>query len=226
MVDRCPGQDTQFWDPGDIYSIDCPKCGKPVEFFKDDIRRRCKECGHLFLNPKLDLGCSKWCQYAEQCVGTMSKEEFKEVLVLAIKDFFEGDKERLHHSLTVVDFAERILEEEKGNPKVAIAAAALYDIGTQAVGDKPEGRRRIDEELDSFSAAKGILDRSGAEEEVIRAVCRILEKRENSRIRDDLDSRIVHDAWRLATLRGDSVASSAFLTPTGRRIAEQVISTK
>jgi len=226
MASKCPGQDTQFWGPGDIYSIDCPKCGKPVEFFKDDIRRRCKKCGHLFLNPKLDLGCSKWCQFAEQCVGAMSKEEFKEVLVLAIKDYLDGDKDRLHHSLRVVDFAERILEEEKGNPKVAIAAAALYDIGTQAVGDKPEGRRRIDEGPDSFSAARIILDRSGAEEEVIKAVCRILERRDYIRRSDDLEGRIVHDAWRLAMLRGDSVAPSTFLTPTGRRIAEQVISAK
>jgi hypothetical protein len=226
MASRCPGQDTQFWGPGDIHSIDCPKCGKPVEFFKDDIRRRCKKCGHLFLNPKLDLGCSKWCQFAEQCVGAMSKEEFKEVLVLAIKDYLDGDKDRLHHSLTVVDFAERILEEEKGNPKVAIAAAALYDIGTQAVGDKQEGRRRIDEGPDSFSAARAILDRSGAEEEVIKAVCRILERRDDIRRIDDLEGRIVHDAWRLAMLRGDSVAPSTFLTPSGRRIAKQVISSK
>jgi hypothetical protein len=226
MVSKCPGQDTQFWGPRDIYSIDCPKCGKPVEFFKDDIRRRCQKCGHLFLNPKLHLGCSKWCQFAEQCIGTMSKEEFKEVILLAIKDYLDGDKERIKHSLMVLDFVERILEEEKGNPKVAIAAAALYDIGTKAVGEKPEGGRRIEEELDSISTARGILDRSGAGKEVIEAVCSILEKRENFRSADDLDSRIVHDARRLATLRGDSVASTTFLTPTGRRIAEQSISAK
>jgi len=226
MVSKCPGQDTQFWGPRDIYSIVCPKCGKPVEFFKDDIRRRCQKCGHLFLNPKLDLGCSKWCQYAEQCIGTMSKEEFKEVIVLAVKDYLDGDKERINHCLTVLAFAERILEEEKGNPKVAIAAAALYDIGTKAVGEKPEGRRRIEEELDSISTARGILDRSGAGKEVIEAVCSILEKRENFTSTDDLDSRIVHDARRLATLRGDSVASTTFLTPAGRRIAEEFISAK
>jgi hypothetical protein len=226
MVSRCPGQDTQFWGPRDVYSVDCPKCGKPVEFFKDDIRRRCQKCGHLFLNPKLDLGCSAWCQFAEQCIGTMSKEEFKEVIVLAIKDYLDGDKERIKHSLMVLDFAERILEEEKGNPKVAIAAAALYDIGPKAVGEKPEGRRRIDEEFDSFSAARGILDRSGAGKEVKEAVCRILEKRENFKSTDDVDARIVHDAWRLTTLQGDSVASSTFLTSTGRRMAEEFIFAK
>ena len=226
MVSKCPGQDMQFWGPRDIYSIDCPNCGKPVEFFKDDVRRRCQKCGHLFLNPKLDLGCSKWCQFAEQCIGTMSKEEFKEVIVLAIKNYLNGDKEKIEHSLTVLDFVERILEEEKGNPKVAIAAAALYDIGTKAVGEKPEGGRRIEEELDSISTARGILDRSGAGKEVIEAVCSILEKRGNSKNTYDIDSNIVHDARRLATLRGDSVASTTFLTPTGRRIAEEFTSVK
>jgi hypothetical protein len=226
MVSRCPGQDTQFWGPRDIYSIDCPKCGKPVEFFKDDIRRRCQKCGHLFLNPKLDLGCSKWCQFAEQCIGTMSKEEFKEAIVLAIKDYLDGDNERIKHSLTVLDFVERILGEEKGNPKVAIAAAALYDICTKAVGEKPEGGRKIEEELDLISTARGILDRSGAGKEVIEAVCSILEKREDIKNTDDLETRIVHDARRLATLRGDSVASTTLLTPTGRRIAEEFNSAK
>lgn len=226
MVSRCPGQDTQFWGPRDIFSIDCPECGKPVEFFKDDIRRRCQKCGHLFLNPKLDLGCVEWCQYAEQCIGTMSKEEFKEVIILAIKDYLDGDKEMINHSLTVLDFVERILEKEKGNPKVVIAAAALYDIGTQPLGEKPEGQRRIGEELDSVSSARGILDRSGAGKEVTEAVCRILEKRESFRSTDDIDSRIVHDARRLAMHRGGSVASSTFLTSTGRRMAEEFISPK
>jgi Zn ribbon nucleic-acid-binding protein len=226
MVSRCPGQDTQFWGPDDIYSIDCPKCGKPMEFFKDDIRRRCRKCGHLFLNPKLDLGCSKWCQYAEQCIGTMSKEEFKEVIVQAIKDYHDGDKERINHSLAVLDFVERILEEEQGNPKVAIAVAALYDIGTQSIGEKQRGRGGLGEKPDSVSPARGILDRSGAGKEVTEAVCRILEARENSRSADILEHRIVHDARRLAMLRDDSIAMSIFLTPTGRKIAEGFISQK
>jgi len=29
----CPGQDTTFWKPGDIFEIPCVKCGFLVEFF-------------------------------------------------------------------------------------------------------------------------------------------------------------------------------------------------
>lgn len=66
---RCPGQDRQFWKPDDIYEVACPKCRSKVEFWKDDIYRRCQKCGHRFRNPKLDLGCAQWCPQAKLCIG-------------------------------------------------------------------------------------------------------------------------------------------------------------
>ena len=68
-VVMCPGQNTAFWRPGDIFDITCPNCGATVEFFKDDARRRCVGCGHIFPNPKLNEGCAKWCKFADKCLG-------------------------------------------------------------------------------------------------------------------------------------------------------------
>ena len=136
MITKCPGQDTRFWKPNDVYTVECPKCSKPVEFFKDDIRRRCKECGHLFINPKLNLGCSRWCQYADQCVGVIGKDEFKEIITLAMKEHCSGDKEKIDNALKVLKFVEDLLEHEEGNPKVVIAAGLLYDIGLQEMEKK------------------------------------------------------------------------------------------
>lgn len=68
-VTMCPGQNTAFWRPGDIFDITCPACGATVEFFKDDARRRCQGCGHIFPNPKLNEGCAKWCKFADRCLG-------------------------------------------------------------------------------------------------------------------------------------------------------------
>lgn len=65
----CPGQNTAFWRPGDIFEIICPVCEGQVEFFKDDSRRRCPSCGHVFANPKLNQGCAKWCKFADKCLG-------------------------------------------------------------------------------------------------------------------------------------------------------------
>ena len=70
---KCPGQDTRYWKKGDIFDDRCQGCGKEVEFFKDDVRRRCK-CGRMIVNPKLDLACAEWCQYAEQCVAGLPPE--------------------------------------------------------------------------------------------------------------------------------------------------------
>jgi len=66
---RCPGQDTRYWKPSDIYDVLCPACEEPVEFFKTDIVRRCGNCGYAFKNPRLDLGCAAWCPAASECVG-------------------------------------------------------------------------------------------------------------------------------------------------------------
>ena len=70
---KCPGQDTQFWTFDDLYDIPCPVCGNKVEFFRDDVVRRCGECRHLFRNPRLDLACAEWCAYAAQCIPELKK---------------------------------------------------------------------------------------------------------------------------------------------------------
>jgi hypothetical protein len=64
---KCPGQDTRYWHPGDIFEVPCPHCGTRVEFYKDDPTRRCPSCRQRFVNPRLDLGCLEWCEHAEQC---------------------------------------------------------------------------------------------------------------------------------------------------------------
>ena len=70
----CPGQDTRFWKPGDIFEATCGKCGRPVEFFKDDSSRRCPGCGQKVQNPKISLGCAQWCEHAKDCLGYDPKE--------------------------------------------------------------------------------------------------------------------------------------------------------
>lgn len=73
MDKRCPGQNTLFWKPEDIFDVPCPVCGKPVEFFKDDLTRKCPSCGFRFPNPRLDLGCLEWCRYADRCVAALKE---------------------------------------------------------------------------------------------------------------------------------------------------------
>lgn len=65
----CPGQDTRYWRPGDIFTVPCGSCGAGVEFFKDDAARRCTRCGARVRNPRLSMGCARWCKHAQECLG-------------------------------------------------------------------------------------------------------------------------------------------------------------
>jgi hypothetical protein len=67
----CPGQDTRYWTPDDIFDVPCSHCGKAIEFFKDDAKRCCPSCGRYNLNPKLDLSCGAWCHSAKECQTTL-----------------------------------------------------------------------------------------------------------------------------------------------------------
>jgi hypothetical protein len=232
MITKCPGQDTRFWKPNDVYTVECPKCGKPVEFFKDDIRRRCKKCGHMFINPKLNLGCARWCQYADQCVGALGKDEFKEIITLAMKEHCSGDKERIDNALKVLRFVEDILEHEEGNPKVVIAAGILHNIGLHEVGKEPERAKESDQEKDNLPTVRGILERSGSKAEVIEEVCQIIENHHHPENINTLNGKIVYDAVRLVNggLTYDTedkenlkkIINEGFFTATGKRTAEEL----
>jgi len=75
---RCPGQDSQYWKPEDIFECRCPYCGGELEFFKDEPSLPCPACGKEARNPKIDLGCAKWCKYAQECLGRIATDLSKE----------------------------------------------------------------------------------------------------------------------------------------------------
>jgi hypothetical protein len=76
---RCPGQNTQFWGPNDVFDIACPGCGKKIEFFKDEAQRKCKGCDKLVFNPRMDFGCANWCPMAKECLGQEKYEGLREI---------------------------------------------------------------------------------------------------------------------------------------------------
>lgn len=65
---RCPGQDLSKWRPEDIAYAVCPSCGSEIEIWKDEPFRMCPGCQREVRNPRIDLGCAKWCASADQCL--------------------------------------------------------------------------------------------------------------------------------------------------------------
>ena len=158
-----------------------PKCGQEMEFFKDDTTRRCKNCGHRLLNPKMDFGCASYCQYAEQCLGDLppelmaQKEDLlKDRVAIEMKKYFGKDFRRIGHATKVARYAEQIGKEEKGNLAVILPAAYLHDIGIHEAERKYQSTAaRYQEELGP-PIARDILVKLGAREELIEEVCDIV----------------------------------------------------
>ncbi len=159
---RCPGQDMRYWKHDSIFEIKCPYCGNPIEFFKDDSTKKCKNCGKRVPNPKMDFGCAAYCQFAEQCLGDLppelmeSREDMlKNRVAVEMKKYFKKDFKKISHALKISRYAEQIGKEEGVPLGIVLCAAYLAD-------------------FDDIEKAKEILEKLGAKEELIKEVMNIL----------------------------------------------------
>ena len=239
---KCPGQDMRFWRPGDIFDAPCPKCGRKVEFFKDEVRRKCC-CGHEIVNPKLDFGCAQWCPYAEQCIGTVPEEvkqrqktEEKDLLrqriALEMKKYFGTDFKRVHHAIKVARFAEQILKMEGGNPLVVMGAAYLHDIGIHEASRKYGSHSGHYQDMEGPAIAREILERLNVPKQVIDEVCDIIGHHHSPREKETLHFQILYEADGLVNIEEEGISKNrekveqlirrVFRTVTGKRLAEEL----
>ena len=197
---KCPGQDTRYWKPDDIFVAECPKCGAEIEFFKDDTRRRCAWCGHMFYNPKIALGCAEWCQYAEKCVPDLVRakkaaQNFKDLLAEMVKSHLQGDEAAWDRTAKGVQFAQDLLKAEGGDPKVVLAAVLLHKV-------EPAKAQEFLAELET-------------ESEITESILELLAGRGAER---DLNRQLYHDV--LALLAEAAGTPRQFNTRTAQRLAE------
>ena len=204
---KCPGQDSRYWKPGAIFEAQCPECGAEVEFFKDDSTRRCKKCGFKFLNPSMDFGCASYCKFAEQCLGELPpelvaqrKELLKDRVALEMKRYFAKDFKRIGHASKVARYAEKIAQEEKGDPAVVLSAAYLHDIGI------PEAERKYGscsgklQEQEGPPVARKILAELIEDGRLLDNVCELIGVHHTPNALDKAEFRILWDADALVNL--------------------------
>lgn len=227
---KCPGQDMQYWKPGAIFNAKCPECGRQVEFFKDDTARTCDQCGHRFANPKLDFGCAAYCQYAEQCIGTLPPEIvaqqqnlLKDRVALEMKKHLKSDFKRISHATRTARYAERIGQREGGNLAVILTAAYLHDLNHV---DTPQSQEP--------SVAEAILTRLGAQPELIEEVLAVIRAEQPADPDESPNANVLADAIRIAhleerhkkiPLQAEEITGyidSTLLTESGRREARKV----
>ena len=211
---KCPGQDTRYWKPGDIFDTDCPHCGNKVEFFKDEATRRCRNCRKTVVNPKMDFGCAAYCKYAADCLGGLGPELLakrtdllKDRVALEVKRVLGKDFQRIAHAVKVVRYVEEIAREEKAEPVLALAAYLHLFLE----GSEPGGREVI----------LRILERLAGPELTDRVVG-IIEHYHAGAV-DSIETRVLSDAHRLALAeenKDDGAGEGkGYLTETGGRLA-------
>jgi HD superfamily phosphohydrolase YqeK len=239
---KCPGQDSRYWKPGAIFEVQCPQCGHEVEFFKDDTSRRCKKCGHRFVNPDMDFGCASYCPYAEQCLGDLPPELLaerddllKDRVALEMKRYFGHDFKRIGHAANVARYAERIVKEEQGNPAVVLCAAYLHDIGMHEAERKHSSAAAQHYEEEGSVIAREILTRLGAKPEIVDEVCDIVAHHHQPREEETLNFKVLYDADLIVNLEEhykgrnidrdsvEGVIDRTFLTETGKRVARAAL---
>ena len=239
---KCPGQDPRFWKFDAIFDAECPKCGNKVEFFKDETRRRCKNCGHQVLNPKMDFGCAAHCKFAEHCFGDLppelikQKEDlFKDRVAVEMKLYFKQDFKRIGHAAKVARYAEKLIEGEKGDPAVALSAAYLHDIGLKEVERKQLNNESADHEEEGPPIARELLTKLDANEVLIEEVCDIVGHHHHPGDKETNNFRVVYDADMLVNLEDKqkkdpmdreqlaALIQTGFLTDTGRELARSIL---
>lgn len=238
---KCPGQDTRYWKPSDIFEAPCTACGKTVEFFKDDAVRRCKSCGARVTNPNLDFGCATYCKFAAQCLKDLppevlaqQKHIFAERVACEMRTYFGDDEKRIRHAEKVAQLAELIARAEEADMAVVLTAAYLHDIGIKdAERLYNSTAAKYQEELGPLTA-RGILQSLHAGEQLVDEVCDIIGHHHHPRLVETTNFMALYDADLITNIQeGDiekprerdklaALIDERLLTAAGKRVAQEV----
>lgn len=232
-ISKCPGQDNRTWKSEDVFDAPCPDCGRVLEFWKTEPRRRCPGCRKNVLNPKLDLGCAKWCAQAADCLGFTpsvgAADSLADQIIQEMRLVFGGDHDRINHALEVLGHAELLLSGEPADPLVVKAAAILHDIGIQEAERKHGSSAGPYQELEGPSIARVILEKLQVDAQRVDHICRIVGSHHSAKDIDSLEFRILWDADRLANMgeecpnpdpaTAESYIQRMFRTEAGRAVA-------
>ncbi len=178
-VHRCPGMDVRFWKPKDIFDLRCPHCGKNIEFWKDDPSRTCAGCGKVVSNPHIDLGCAKWCRYAEECLGTVPDAGAVEAPVIdRLTALLDRELHDYPHALQqaseVCTQTETLLHESGGDPRIIQSAAlVLGSLLQNRNGVKPAFR--LTGTFEKPDRLKALLAEAGIEETSAEQVTHLID---------------------------------------------------
>ncbi len=223
---KCPGQDSIFMQARDVAEVKCPRCAQVVEFWPDELVRKCPACRHRFTNPENSLKCLQWCAYAKQCLAAIRGEDdswigpLREELIARMKGVFSDDEERIQHALAVLRLSEEIGRELGADPLVLVPAAILHDIG-RAISRGGSGRRDHGEE--GRRMASELLAEVGLPHAVLEEILELIEHHHDRGRMDTPAGSALFDADLIVNLKEgkdgswEGILARDALTDAGRR---------
>ena len=238
----CPGQDTRYWKPGDIFEAPCPHCGHAIEFFKDESTRKCRGCHRLVTNPRMDFGCAAYCKYAEQCLGELSpdllskrKDLLKDRVAVEMKRYFRQDFKSINHAVRVARYAEQIATDfhEQADLAILLSASYLHGIACPEVGSEGPSSGAVCGGAGSVGTLLEGLGASGELIEEVLGTMKALREGENNNV--TTNARILRDAhaiteWQEREEQGAPASAFSamtidelFSTEGGRTIARKIL---
>lgn len=206
---RCPGQDMRYWTAKDIFDVSCPYCDNSIEFWKDEPFRLCRVCRKEVRNPRIDLGCAKWCKFGSQCLGHSADEQLAaapviEKLKAQLKTQTETQPKRYELAMEIYRIANLLLTSEGGDP-CRIKTGALLVAMLQGEGNPTDAARRM-------------LQSTILPDEEQEAVCRLLAQVLSGEKPQSLDAAVVNDALILASTGFEDESESSNLTTAGAKM--------
>ena len=186
---RCPGQDQRYWTADDIFDVCCPYCDQEIEFWKDEPFRLCRTCMKEVRNPRIDLGCAKWCKFSDQCLGSSADEQLAAAPVIAklkaqLKGLTESDPARYEAAMEIYRIANLVVTSEGGDPCHVKTGALLIGV--------------IRETPAPLELAHSLLADTILDEEEITAISDLLRGLLTGERPDGIDGAVINDAIILA----------------------------
>jgi hypothetical protein len=232
---KCSGA-TAFSQPK-IEILPCPDCGADVEIWSDEATGQCPNCSRTVIRTATQ-SCVDWCRYAKECLGEEKFKRYgemkaalrKSALTQAVEARIGTDTARMAHTSRVLAYAEMLLAENRdADPSVVMAAAALHDLAGGQAGSVSAAQQGADPS--QVDEALGILIELGYPQGLMKEVRELLVLPADSRRRDTLHYKLLHDAVLLAgsdarrsALKRTALAPElldALLTDAGRNAARQ-----
>jgi hypothetical protein len=152
---------------------------------------------------------------------------YRDNLITDLKSYFGNDNKRINHALTVLKFAESILERESGNSDTVIPAAILHDIGIKESEKKYNSSAGNYQEIEGPPIARNILHKFNLEDNAVNEICDIIAHHHTPDVIDILNFNVIWDADLITNLIEEGITvdkkkiDRIFKTDEGKKIAEK-----